>query len=137
MASFKKWTSILRKVGLGLVGFLSVVSLMIVLAVVGMKVSAKKTEIKILNLIGAHRAYIKIPFVFEGIFYGLTGAFFAWSFAYLTVLYSTPLLLEFFEGVDLLPVSSVFMLLLLGGELLAGMFIGGLGGLLAVKRHLK
>jgi len=137
VAALKNWTTILRKIGLGLVSFLALVSILIVLIIVGIKVAAKKKEIALLHLIGANRAFIKIPFVFEGIFYGIVGAFLAWGGVYLVLLYATPLLVEFFAGLPLLPVPFLFMLSLLAGELLVGSLIGSIGGLLAVKRYLK
>jgi hypothetical protein len=48
-----------------------------------------------------------------------------------------PFLVNFLEEIPLFPVSFWTMLILLGGEILAGMMIGLLGSLLAVKRYLK
>jgi len=135
--TLKSLTGSLRKIGLGLIGFFGLVSTLIVLVIISLKVAAKKAEIKVLHLIGAARAYIQVPFILEGVFYGLAGAVVGWGLVYLLLLYSTPLLVEFFVGVAFLPISALFMLSLLAGEMLAGLLIGGLGGLLAVKRYLK
>lgn len=137
VASLKRWTTTLRKIGLILIGFLALVSFLIILIIVSMKVSVKRSEIKILGLIGATRGYIKIPFVLEGMIYGMTGAFLAWGTVFLILLYATPLLVDFFVGIPVLPVPFLFMLVVLTGELLVGALIGSLGGLLAVKRYLK
>jgi len=102
-----------------------------------MKASMRRREIRIMQLIGATAWYIRSPFLVEGIFYGLIGAFLAWIFVYSLLLYATPALTEFLSGIPLLPIPLIFLLLLLGGLTFVGVLIGGLGALLAVKRHLR
>jgi cell division transport system permease protein len=131
------WTNTLRKVGIGLIGTLGGVSLLIILVIIGMKVALRREEIEILQLIGATGWYIRAPFVFEGIFYGVVGAILAWGASYLLLLYSTPFLVEFLAGIPILPVPFLFMLALLGVEIFLGTLIGTLGSLVAVKRYLK
>lgn len=132
-----KWTTTLRKIGVGLIGSLGLVSFLIILIIIGMKVAMRRTEIEILQLIGASSWYIWVPFVFEGIFYGAVGAILAWLISYLLLLYSTPFLVGFLAGIPVLPVPVLFMLAVLGIEILAGALIGTLGSLLAVKRYLR
>lgn len=131
------WTTNLRRVGIVLVGALALVSLLIVLIIIGMKVALHRDEIEILQLMGASGWYIRAPFVLEGTFYGILGAFLAWGVTYLLLLYSTPFLIEFLGGIPLLPVPAPLMLALLGGKVFAGFIIGLLGSLLAVKRYLR
>ncbi|PIU02386.1 hypothetical protein COT66_00490 [Candidatus Shapirobacteria bacterium CG09_land_8_20_14_0_10_49_15] len=137
VTALQSLTSTVRQVGLGVVAFLGLVSMLIVMVIISMKVAAKRAEIKVLHLIGAARGYILTPFVLEGTCYGLAGAFLGWGLVYLLLLYSTPLLVNFFSGISFLPIPVVLMLALLGGELLVGAFIGSFSGLLAVKRYLK
>ncbi|MBM3205502.1 FtsX-like permease family protein [Candidatus Shapirobacteria bacterium] len=132
-----QWTKNIRRIGLGLMGFFGLVSILIILVIIGMKITLRKDEIEILQLLGASRWYIRVPFVLEGLFYGAVGAFLAWGIIYLLLLYLTSFILSFFQGISLLPVSPIFMLILLGTELIAGIVIGSLGSLLAVKRYLK
>jgi cell division transport system permease protein len=90
------WTSTLRKIGVGLIGVLGLVSLLIILVIVGMKITMRREEIEILQLLGATSWYIRAPFVLEGIFYGIVGAFLAWGVSYLLLLYVTPFLVSLF-----------------------------------------
>jgi len=131
------WTSTLRKIGIGLIGVLGLVSLLIILVIIGMKITLRKEEIEILQLIGASPWYIRAPFIFEGMFYGVIGAILAWGIGYLLLLYATPFLVKFLSGIPILPVPIPFMLAILGIEILAGIVIGSLGSLLAVRRYLK
>jgi len=135
--SLHNWTSTLRKIGMGLIGALGLVSLLIILVIIGMKITLRKEEIEILQLIGASPWYIRAPFIFEGMFYGVIGAILAWGTGYLLLLYTTPFLVKFLSGIPILPVPIPFMLAVLGIEILAGIVIGSLGSLLAVRRYLK
>ncbi|MFC1727304.1 cell division protein FtsX [Patescibacteria group bacterium] len=135
--SLRTWTNNLRIFGLILVGFLGMVSFLIILVVIGMKVALRRKEIKILQLLGASYWYIRVPFLLEGIIYGVFGSFFAWLLASLILFYSTPFLVDFLSGIPVLPVSALFLLGLLGGEVILGMIIGVLGSFVAVRRYLR
>jgi len=102
-----------------------------------MKVALRRQEVEILQLIGATRWFIGAPFVFEGIFYGVLGAVLGWLGGILLLLYSTPFLVEFLSGIPMLPVPLMFVLAILGGEILAGVIIGSLGSFLAARRYFK
>ena len=135
--SMQSLTYNFRRAGAGLIGFFTLVSLMVVLIVVGIKAAVRREEIGIMKLIGASGWYIRLPFIFEGIFYGLVGALTGWGAAYIALLYATPFLVQFLAGISILPVPALLMLELLGGEILLGIIIGLIASLLAVKRYLK
>jgi cell division transport system permease protein len=131
------WVTSLRKAGLFLVAFLTAISVLMVLIVVGMKISSKRDEIEIMGLIGATSGYIRIPFIIEGMIYGITSGLVAWLATYILLLYSTPFLVSFLAGIPLFPIPWQFILTLLGGLLLLGMTIGGAGSFVATKHFLK
>lgn len=135
--ALQTWTINLRRVGIGLISCFGLVSILMILVIIGMKITLRRDEIEILQLLGASPWYIRLPFITEGVFYGVGGAFAAWGISYLLLLYLTSFIMSFFQGIALLPVSLWFMLSLLGAELLSGILIGSLGSLLAVKRYLK
>lgn len=137
VASLSVWTRALRIVGVGLISFLAIVSFLMILIIIGMKIALRKDGIEILRLIGASPWYIRAPFILEGVFYGLVGAVLAWVATYVLILYATPFLVSFLEGIPLLPVSPIFMLFLLGGLVLGGVVIGAFSSLLAVRRYLR
>lgn len=135
--ALQQWTLNIRRVGIGLISIFGLVSLLVILVIIGMKITLRREEIDILQLLGASRWYIRAPFLLEGIFYGVVGAFVAWGLSYLLLLYLTSFVIKFFQGIALLPVSPIFMLTVLGMEIASGIVIGSLGSLLAVKRYLK
>lgn len=135
--SLISWTNAIRSVGIVLVGFLTATSLLIILMVIGLKIGQKKEEIEILRLVGASDWYIRKPFIFEGVIYGIVGGFLAWVISYGLILYATPYLSSFLSGIPLLPIQPSLMLKLLGIEIATGTGVGVFGSLLAVWRYLR
>jgi len=134
--SLSTWVRNLRLIGMVTISFLLLLSTLIVVVIVSMKVKGKKTEIGILRLLGAGGWFIQGPFVWEGIFYGATGAFLGWIGSYILLLYATPFLVEWLAEVELLPVNPLLMLALLGVELVLGAVVGAFAGWLAARRFL-
>lgn len=137
VSTLSSWIGSLRKAGVFLIAFLSLISVITVLIVIGMKISSRKEEIEILGLLGATKWYIRLPFIIEGIIYGIASAVISWGAAYLLLLYSTPFLVSFLAGIPLFPVPVIFMLEILGGLLVLGVVVGGIGSFFAVRHFLK
>ncbi len=137
ISAVSKWTRAVRIVGIALVGSFSLLALLTILIVIGMKISSKKEEVETLNLIGADKWYIITPFLLEGIFYGVSGALIGWGISLVSLLYSTPFLVTFLAGLPLLPIPIWFYFALLAGLLLMGLILGFASSHLAVKRYLR
>jgi len=137
VSTLSKWTNAIRVIGVTLIVILSLVSVFIMMTVIGFKVSQKKEEIEIMRLLSATNWYIRWPFMFEGIFYGVIGTFFGWLIASAGLLYSSGYLEGFLKGIPLLPISPIFLLALLAGELVIAVLLGVLSSSLAVLRYLK
>jgi len=131
------WTGAIRRIGAGLIVVLSTVSIFIMATIIGIKISQKKEDIEIMKLIGASNWYIRWPFIFEGIFYGLVGAFSGWAVAALVLWYSTPFLTYFLRGIPVFPIPITFLLLILAGELLFAIVLSFLSSFMAVLRYLR
>ncbi|CAN5131710.1 permease-like cell division protein FtsX [soil metagenome] len=137
VANLVQWTNALRKVGLGTSIILALDSIFIMVIIISIKISQKKEEIEIMKLLSATNWYIRRPFLLEGILYGVIGAFLGWLLASGTLMYFTPFLKTFLGDIPLLPVSPLFYLLLLGGEVLIAVILGMTASFLAVLRFLK
>ncbi|OIP03787.1 hypothetical protein AUK18_01220 [Candidatus Beckwithbacteria bacterium CG2_30_44_31] len=137
VTNLSRWISSVKKVGIGVIGYLTLESVLVILVIIGMQIASRKEEIEILKLIGATNWFIRKPFILTAMIYGLTGSLLAWGLSYLLLLYSTPFLAEWLGDIPLLPISFGVMLLLLAGELFLGIMIGIIGGLLATHRFLK
>jgi cell division transport system permease protein len=137
VTSLTQWTNSVRIIGGSFVGAHILITLVIILLIIGIKVANRRDEIQILQLVGATSAYISAPFIWEGVIYGLFGGVIAWSVSYLLLLSSMKFLNSFLSGIPILPVSVIFMLKLLAGELVVGALVGSLGGIIATRRFLK
>lgn len=144
------WASTVRKVGVIFIFFLIISTFFILLTSIGMKIALKKDEIDILRLVGATSWYIKKPFIYEGLIYGVIGATAAWAGSFLLILYLTPYASSFLKGVgtlelfnfgsfsiDVWPANIYLILSLYLMLLLSGLSIGCLGSLYASSRYLK
>jgi cell division transport system permease protein len=100
-------------------------------------VASHAEEIEILALVGAGNAFVRQPFLYTGLWYGLMGSLLAVVLLGLTMLYlGRPL------GLLLETYGTVFNLRGLGGfntlwVLLGGGFLGWLGALISVQRYLR
>ncbi len=137
VATLTSWTNALRKLGIFAIVVLALVSIFIMVTIIGIKISQKREDIEIMRLIGAGSWYIRWPFIFEGIVYGVTGALIGWVISVGALLYATPFLASFLRGIPVFPISPVFLLELLGIELLLAVMLGALSSYFAVLRYLK
>lgn len=137
VANLVQWTNAMRKIGTGVIAVLALDSIFIMVIIISIKISQKKEEIEIMRLLSATNWYIRWPFLFEGVFYGVIGAVIGWLFSSITLLYATPFLRSFLGDIPLLPVPPLFFFALLGAELLLAVVLGMLSSFLAVLRFLK
>jgi cell division transport system permease protein len=124
---------VIRGAGLVLGGLLTLAAALTVANVVRLALYARRDELEIMHLVGAPRAYVRGPFVMEGVLQGGIGALAAvavLAVAFLAI--RTRYLAPFASAVNVssirfLPVE-VCVLLVIGG-----MAVGCLGGLVAAR----
>lgn len=133
--TLRKWVGGVRITGIVLSSLLIFASLTTIVMILGLKFTARKTEINTLSLLGATPWYIRGPFITEGIIYALSGAVVGWGIAYLALLYLTPNLIAFLQDISILPVPVWAMLLVLGGEIVLASLIGAFASLIATRRY--
>lgn len=121
---------------------LVVVCLVIVYNTTRTSVFSRRKEINIMKFVGATNAFIKIPFFIEGMFIGVIGGLVSWlltKFAYEAVV-------QFFSGDvtiwQVLGMNNIIQFdevqfYVLGLNLLAGIFLGALGTVFSMGKHLK
>lgn len=124
----------LRRAGFVLALLMALAAAVTVAAVVRLGLQARQEEIEIMQLVGASIAFIRGPFVAEGLLQGGIGAILAvvvlWAgFAVASASWG-PQLLTALEGLDPQFLPARFCALLVAG----GMLVGALGGF-AAARH--
>jgi cell division transport system permease protein len=133
--TLRKWVGGVRITGLVLSSLLILASLTTIVMILGLKFTARKSEINTLSLLGATPWYIRGPFVTEGIIYAVIGAVLGWGISYVSLLYLTPNLIGFLQDITILPVPLWVMGAMLGGEILLACFIGAFASLIATRRY--
>jgi cell division transport system permease protein len=125
--------TLFRAIGFAIVGLLGIAAALTVANVVRLAAYARRDEIEIMQLVGAPFAFIRGPFVAEGILQGGVGALLAivllWAVFVAGKAWYGPMALEGLGMVSLafLP-PSVLVVLLLGG-----MALGCIGGLIVAR----
>lgn len=130
IANLLKVTRFTRQLILGVTLAFVLGSLLMILNAIHLSIFTRKKEIQIMQLVGARPSTIRLPFLFEGGFYGLIGA-----------LISLCLLFLFVEGTGLKELVffsedwNFLSLLLL--ESLASIAVGVFSSLFAINYYLK
>lgn len=137
-----KLTSIsqnLSKIGISLSAVFGFVVILVVFNTVRLTIYTQKEEIKIMRLVGATNNFIRLPFIIEGILYGLIGSIIASLILYPIINYSSPIINEFMEnqGIDIMSYFSEHLVIIVTIEILIGMLLGMISSFLAVRRYLK
>lgn len=96
----------------------------------------RRAEIEVVKLVGGTDSFVRRPFLYLGLWYGLGGAFFAWVMVQISLVFlSSPierLLHSYQNDFYLVGLGFVETLILLA----SGAFLGVLGAGIAVGRHL-
>lgn len=124
-----------------IIAILLAVSIFLISNTVSVGVTVRREEIAIMKYVGATNAFVRMPFILEGIIIGLIGAvipltalYFLYQQAVTYILTRFSVFNSFMNG--LLPVNSVFVLLLPVGIVL-GMGIGFIGSMVTIRKHLR
>jgi len=116
----------------GLLIFVLLISVLIISNTVRLTIFAKEELIKALQLIGATRAFVKAPFVIEGVFHGLIGALLA-SILLIGGLSLGEDILQYVTGLKL-QYDTLFLISVLCGT---GILISLVGSSRAISKYLK
>lgn len=127
--------SLTRRAVLALIAVLSLAVLFITGNSIRTSIASREAEIRVMNLIGATRAFIARPFLYTGLWYGLLGGALAWLMLALLMLIlrgpASQLLAYYGAQYQLLGMGATASAVLLGGSAA----LGWLGARLSVSRH--
>jgi len=135
--ALSSWTKGLRMVGIVMATVLGGISFLTIMVLIGLKAATQKMAIGIMRFIGASKSYVKLPFVIEGMLYGLMGATVGWMINTGLLLYLTPWASDFLRGIISFPLPIELYAIQLGVGLVVGSLLGGLAGLVAVSRFMR
>lgn len=158
------WLEGIRSAGLIILALLALESILVVWTIIGLRISQRKEEIEILNLLGATRSFIVRPFHIEGVLYGFVGALIGVAIMLGIFTLVLPQAQQFFSGeevtalsaqntlailpleatqewadqlsgIPLFPLTPDFVVLIGGITILFGSLLGWLGSLIATSRY--
>ncbi len=131
----------LNKITLTITIILTLTAIAVTTTTIRLIVMARRREIEIMQLVGATSVWIYLPFILQGIAFGLVGGAIAWSFISVIQQFFGKLLAnqpEFIQvisnGVQLTAVQTLLLPLIL---LSFGATVGLMGSLFAVQRFAK
>ncbi len=134
---FHAITEIARRGIIMLASLLVLAVLLIVGNTIRLEIQSRHAEVEITKLIGGTDAFIRRPFLYNGLWYGLFSGIIAWLMVTLSIgLLDNPvtqLAKLYNSGFNLTGVDFTTLLGLLGGSTLLGLF----GSWIAVARHLS
>ncbi len=125
------------RLGFALSTVLIILSLIITFNTIRLAIYTAREEISVMRLVGASSAYVRGPFVVEGVMYGVASAIIVLALFYPLTLWVGPFTERFFGAINLfeyyLSNFGQMFLILLG----SGVVLGALSSYLAVRRYLK
>ncbi len=110
-------------------------SLFIITNTIKLTITARRTEIEIMRLVGATKMFIRLPFMIEGMLIGLIGGLFSFGVLHIFYqeIYNSDLLILIKSS--LATVGQMDHLLIISLPLI-GIVIGSMGSLWAMRRYL-
>jgi len=123
--------------GLGLTFLLALIVFLVTFNAIRLAIYSSREEINVMRLVGATNAFIRGPFIVEGILYGVIAAVITLAILYPTFYFISPKMSSF------LPIDSIFsyfqanILAFLVLLLAVGVVLGSFSSYIAVRKYLK
>ena len=126
-----------RKIGSIIFLTLVVIAVLVTFNSIRLTIYTFRNEVEIMRLVGASNWFIRLPFITEGVLYGLFAALIVIISWYPLASYLTPFFTS--SGVDIHPVNILNqkIVYLLGIQIATGMLLGAVSSLIAIRRYLK
>jgi cell division transport system permease protein len=127
-----------RKVGIMIALLFGLMATLITFNTIRITIYTRKQEIEVMRLVGASNVFIRLPFIFEGIAYGIIASIIAMALLFITIKFLIPLVsLRIIPSSILLSTFYSDILTVLGLQLFIGVIIGVFSGMIAIRKYLK
>jgi len=116
------------------------ISIIVIFNTIRISIYSRRSEIQIMKLVGASNAFVRAPFVVEGIIYALVAICLVMLIVYPVVNIIQPSLNNYFQGTNVIDLAGYFrhnILQIFGAQFLALAILNIIGTSLAVRRYLK
>lgn len=126
-----------KTVGLVITLILAFMAALVTFNTVRLAIYSSREEISIMRIVGASNAYIRGPYVVEGVLYGLVSAFLVFLVFIPLAHFSSPYISIFIPSFDLLAYFYGHLVGLVGYALLFGVALGIISSSIAITRYLR
>jgi cell division transport system permease protein len=128
---------LIKKIGLALGAIFVFIGILITFNAIRLTMYAQRQEFEIMRLVGASNRYIRAPFIFEGIFYGIFSAVVVMVGLYFTSMFLAPLTEESISGGNLATFYLKNSLIIFGSLIFSGILLGTVSAMIAIRKYLK
>lgn len=122
--------------GIWIISILLVISLVVVSNTIRITMYSRKLEISIMKAVGATDAFVRIPFVVEGILIGILSAGIAEGLLYFCYRVATETISQTLGTTDIVKYSEM-VFYLLGVFLVIGVLAGAIGSFIMIGKYLR
>lgn len=129
----------ISRVGL-IVGLVfSFVAIIFMFNTIRMTIFTQREEIKIMRLVGATSAFVRMPFIVEGVLYGVIASFINTSLLYFALKYLSPKFLQFIgsPSLDLFAYFTFHIIIIILLQIVIASFLGIVSSIVATWRYLR
>ncbi len=126
-----------NKIGFLLILILASIACLMVLSTIWLAIFSNREEITIMRVVGASNAFVRGPYIVQGIIAGVVGAVISVIVAGPLVFYISPALDKFILGLNLFHYYLTSFIFLFIYQLLFGICLGTFASYIAIRRYLK
>lgn len=136
-ANLERINQTTQKIGLGLGAAFIFIAVLITFNTIRITIYSHRQEFEIMRLVGASNIYVRMPFVFEGVFYGITAALTTAVALFGAAYFISPLTEGAIPQGNFMGLYISFFLPVFGGILILGIALGVLSSSIAIRRYLR
>ncbi len=126
-----------QKIGLATGIIFLLISALITDNAIRLTLYSQRKEFEIMRLVGASNLYIKLPSIFEGIFYGLFASLTTLLLLFISSRYFVPLIENFLGEGSLSKIIALYWWIPLVGIPCVGIFLGIVSSWFAIRKYLR
>ncbi len=126
-----------KKIGLVVAGIFGAVSILIIFNTIRITIYTHKQEIEVMRLVGASNMFIRLPFIFEGILYGVIASLIASLILMIAIKFINVYASSVVSSGNLFTFYLSHALYVLGLQIAIGAFLGITSSWIAMQKYLK
>jgi cell division transport system permease protein len=127
----------IKKVGSLMAVIFAVVSILIIFNTIRITIYVHKQEIEVMRLVGASNMFIRLPFIFEGILYGVAASLLATFILFITIKFINPYASIVITSQNLMSFYLSRFFPILGIQAALGVVLGVIASWFAMRKYLK